>query len=145
MTQRIDELDRISTGVLETLGTQGVQAESLAQWKDRVSDLQFSLQKQTDELESVDVAAAITELAQHQNLYQMTLSLITRMNSLSLRNSCDETTSAIACHDSNQINEPSLSCVRMTAVISLRATSAFAFVISLRNSISSINAFRTRS
>lgn len=84
LTQHIDELDRAATGVLDALGTQGVQAELLTQWKDRVSDLQLSLQKQTDELESTDVASAITELTQYQNLYEVSLSLIQQINSLNL-------------------------------------------------------------
>lgn len=84
LTQHIDELDRAATGVLDALGTQGVQAELLTQWKDRVSDLQLSLQKQTDELESTDVPAAITELTQLQNLYEVSLSLIQQINSLNL-------------------------------------------------------------
>lgn len=84
LTQHLDELDRAATGVLDALGTQGVQAELLTQWSDRVSDLQLSLQKQTDELESTDVAAAITKLTQLQNLYEVSLTLIQQINSLSL-------------------------------------------------------------
>lgn len=84
LTQHLEELDRAATGVLDALSTQGVQSELLSQWKDRMSDLQLSLQKQTDELESVDVAAAITELTQYQNLYEVSLSLIQQINSLSL-------------------------------------------------------------
>lgn len=84
LTQHLDELERATTGVLDALGTQGVQSEWLTQWKDRVADLQLSLQKQSDELESVDVAAAITELTQYQNLYAVNLSLIQQINSLSL-------------------------------------------------------------
>ncbi len=84
LSQHLDKLDRMTTGVLEALGTQGVQAELLTQWQDRVTDLQISLQKQNEELESVDVAAAITELTQYQNLYEVSLSLIQQINSLSL-------------------------------------------------------------
>lgn len=84
LTRHLDELDRMTTGVLGALGTQGVQAELLTQWKDRVSDIQLSLQQQNDELESVDVAKAITELAQYQNLYEVSLSLVQQINSLSL-------------------------------------------------------------
>ena len=84
LTKHIDELDRVSTGVLESLATQGVQSELLTQWTDRVTNLQTSLQKQNAELESVDVAAAITELTQQQNLYRISLSLIQQVNSLSL-------------------------------------------------------------
>lgn len=84
LSQHLEELDRGTTGVLDALGTQGVQAELLTQWKDRVSDVQLSLQQQTDELESVDIAAAITELTQYQNLYEVSLSLIQQINSLSL-------------------------------------------------------------
>lgn len=84
LAQHLDELDRMTTGVLDALGTQGVQSELLSQWKDRVSDLQLSLQKQNEELESVDVAAVITELTQYQNLYEVSLSLIQQVNSLSL-------------------------------------------------------------
>ncbi len=84
ITKHLDELDHATSGVLDTLGTQGVQAELLTQLQDRVSDVQLSLQKQTSDLESVDVVAAITELTQDQNLYQITLSLIQQINSLSL-------------------------------------------------------------
>lgn len=84
LTRHLDELDRMSTGVLGALGTQGVQAELLVQWKDRVSDIQLSLKQQTDDLESVDVAKAITELAEFQNLYEVSLSLVQQINSLSL-------------------------------------------------------------
>ncbi len=84
LSQHLDKLDRMTTGVLDALGTQGVQSELLTQWKDRVTDVQLSLQKQNDDLESVDVAAAITELTQYQNLYQVSLSLIQQINSLSL-------------------------------------------------------------
>lgn len=84
LSQHLEELDRSATGVLDALGTQGVQSELLTQWKDRVSDVQLTLQKQNDELESVDVAAAITELTQYQNLYKISLTLIQQINSLSL-------------------------------------------------------------
>lgn len=84
LTQRLDELDRISTRVLDALGSQGVQLEQLERLKDRTTDAQITLQKQTDELESVDVAEAITKLSQQQNLYQISLSLITQLNSLDL-------------------------------------------------------------
>lgn len=84
LTQRLDEIDRATTGVLDALGTQGVQSELLLQWKDRVSDLQLSLQTLNNELESVDVASAITELTQEQNLFKTSLSLIQQINSLSL-------------------------------------------------------------
>ena len=84
LSQHLEELDRSATGVLNALGTQGVQSELLTQWKDRVSDVQLTLKKQNDELESVDVAAAITELTQYQNLYKVSLSLIQQINSLSL-------------------------------------------------------------
>jgi flagellar hook-associated protein 3 FlgL len=84
LTQHLDELDRAVNKVLDAVGTQGVQSELLTQWRDRVSDIQLTLRKQNDELESVDVAAAITELTQFQNLYQISLSLIQQINSLSL-------------------------------------------------------------
>ncbi|MCX7418214.1 MAG: flagellar hook-associated protein FlgL [Planctomycetia bacterium] len=84
LTKHLDELDRVTTGVLESLATQGVQSELLTQWSERVTDRQSSLQKQNSELESVDVAAAITELTQQQNLYKISLSLIQQVNSLSL-------------------------------------------------------------
>lgn len=84
LTKHIDELDRATTSALDTLGTQGVQAELLTQWRDRITDVQLSLQKQNVELESVDVAAAITSLTQNQNLYKIGLSLIQQINSLNL-------------------------------------------------------------
>ncbi len=84
LSQHLEKLDDMTTGVLDALVTQGVQSELLSQWQERVSDLQISLQKQNDELESVDVAATITDLTQYQNLYQVSLSLIQQVNSLSL-------------------------------------------------------------
>lgn len=84
LTRRLEELDRVIGGVLNALGSQGVQAEFLAQLTSRNEDVQLSLQKEVDDLESVDVADALTRLTQQENLFQLSLSLITRMNQLDL-------------------------------------------------------------
>ena len=84
LSRRLDELDRVITGVLNGLGSQGVQAEFLTQLTERTEVRQLSLKEQIDELESVDVAEAITRLTQQENLFQLSLSLITRMNQLDL-------------------------------------------------------------
>jgi flagellar hook-associated protein 3 FlgL len=84
LTQHVAELDHLSNGVLDAMGTQGVQSEMLSKLTDRVTNLQLSLQKQNNELESTDVPTAITDLTHDQNLYQISLSLIQRISSLSL-------------------------------------------------------------
>ncbi len=84
LTQHLDELDHLTTGVLDALGTQGVQSEMLSKLNDRVTNLQLSLQKQNNALESTDVPSAITDLAQDQNLYQISLSLIQKISTLNL-------------------------------------------------------------
>ncbi len=80
----IAELDRIQTGVVEAMGAQSVQAEYLTKLEERTADVQLNLQKANDELESVDLAATISALQQQENLYQMSLQLAARMNSISL-------------------------------------------------------------
>ena len=84
ITQRIAELDRINTGVVEAIGSQSVQAGYLSKLQDRTADIQLDLQKANDDLESIDLAATITALQQQENLYEMSLQLAVRINSLSL-------------------------------------------------------------
>ncbi|MEK6257860.1 MAG: flagellar hook-associated protein FlgL [Planctomycetota bacterium] len=80
----IADLDRINQGIVEAMGSQSVQAEYLVKLQDRTADVQLELQKTNDNLESVDLAGTITALQQQENLYQMSLQLAARMNSLSL-------------------------------------------------------------
>jgi len=80
----IADLDRISKGVIEAMGSQSVQAEYLTKLQERTADVQLELQKTNDDLESVDLAGTITALQKQENLYQMGLQLVARMNSLSL-------------------------------------------------------------
>ena len=80
----IADLDRISKGVIEAMGSQSVQAEYLTKLQERTADVQLELQKTNDNLESVDVAGTIADLKKQENLYQMSLQLVARMNSLSL-------------------------------------------------------------
>lgn len=80
----IADLDRINKGVVEAMGSQSVQAEYLAKLQDRTADVQLELQKTNDNLESVDLAGTISALQKQENLYQMSLQLAARMNSLSL-------------------------------------------------------------
>ncbi len=80
----IAELDRVSTGVIDAIGSQSVQSEYLTKLKERTADAQLNLQKDTDSVESVDMATALSDFQQQQNLYQISLQLAVQMNSMSL-------------------------------------------------------------
>lgn len=84
LSGRLAELDHLDAGIVNAMGAQGVPAEYLDKLKDRITDIQLDLQKTTDDLESVDYSKVIVELQKQQNLYEMSLSMAARVNSLTL-------------------------------------------------------------
>ena len=82
--RHIAALDRINNDVIETLGSQSVQAEYLSKLESRTADVQLNIQEATDNIEAVDVAGTIAAIQKQQTLYEMSLQLTARANSLSL-------------------------------------------------------------
>ncbi len=82
--RHIAALDRINNDVIDALGGQSVQAEYLTKLEERTADVQLDIQKATDGIEAIDVAGTIAAVQKQENLYQMSLQLTARMNSLSL-------------------------------------------------------------
>lgn len=86
ISRHMTALDRVNNGVIDALGTQSVQAEYLTKLETRTTDVQLEIQKATDGIEGINVASTIAEVQKQQNLFQMSLQLTARMNSLSLAN-----------------------------------------------------------
>lgn len=84
LNQQAAELDRINAAIATPLGVQATQAQFLSTLKDRTTSLQLNLQKSTDGLESTDTAAAIVDLQKQQNLYQASLQVTAKLNTLTL-------------------------------------------------------------
>ncbi len=82
--RHIAALDRINYDVIDALGAQSVQAEYLSKLESRTADVQLNIQEATDNIEAVDVAGTIAAIQKQQTLYQMSLQLTARANSLSL-------------------------------------------------------------
>ncbi|MBI5756901.1 MAG: flagellar hook-associated protein FlgL [Planctomycetales bacterium] len=84
LSNRLAELNHLDTGIVNAMGAQAVPAEYLGKLKDRIENIQLDLQQTTDDLESVDYSKVIVELQKQQNLYEMSLSMAARVNSLTL-------------------------------------------------------------
>jgi flagellar hook-associated protein 3 len=84
LSQRIGELDRVNTAVLNVVGEQSATLSSLTSLQNRSQDMQLELKKLTSNLESADISQVVVNLQSQQNLLQMTLAATARINSLSL-------------------------------------------------------------
>jgi flagellar hook-associated protein 3 FlgL len=63
LQQQLGEIDRSLSSMSDVIGAQAVQAESLTNLKDHLTNLQLNLQQSTDSLEATDTAAAVVELS----------------------------------------------------------------------------------
>jgi flagellar hook-associated protein 3 len=86
LDQQLSEIDRLNASLATPLGAQANQAQFLSQLQTRTAGLQTRLQKTTNDLQSTDMASAIVQLQQQQNLYQIGLQMTANMNQLSLLN-----------------------------------------------------------
>lgn len=78
------EFNRLRDTLLEPLGVQSARAENLRTLTTRVEDVQLELQRETAELEEVDLPEAILNLQTQENLLQASLAAAARINQLSL-------------------------------------------------------------
>jgi flagellin-like hook-associated protein FlgL len=86
LNQQLGEIDRLNASLATPLGAQANQAQFLSQLQTRTTDLQTRIQKNTGDLQSTDMASAIVQLQQQQNLYQIGLQMTANMNQMSLLN-----------------------------------------------------------
>ena len=86
LQKQIAELDRTHSSIGDTIGSQAVQSESLTNLKDYLTSLQLNLGQSTDNLEATDTAAAVVSLQQQMDLYQASLQIAAKVNTLSLMN-----------------------------------------------------------
>lgn len=86
LQQILGDLDRSVENVTRVMGSQAVQAQSLTNLKDHLTDMRLTLAASTDTLESTDTAAAVIELQQQMNLYQASLQMAVQLNSMTLLN-----------------------------------------------------------
>lgn len=84
LQKQIAELDRSQSSIGDSIGSQSVQAQSLSNLKDHLTTLQLSLGQSTDNLEATDTAAAVVSLQQQMNLYQASLQIAAKVNTLTL-------------------------------------------------------------
>ncbi|MBS0203084.1 MAG: flagellar hook-associated protein FlgL [Planctomycetes bacterium] len=86
LNQQIGDLDRASSSIGNVIGSQSVQAQSLASLKDHLTSLQLNLSQSTDNLQATDTASAVVDLQKQMNLYQASLQIAAQINSLTLIN-----------------------------------------------------------
>ena len=86
LNQQIGDIDRAHSSIGNVIGSQSVQAQSLATLKDQLTKLQLNLSQATDNLESTDTASAVVSLQKQMNLYQASLQIAAQINSLTLIN-----------------------------------------------------------
>jgi flagellar hook-associated protein 3 FlgL len=84
LTRQIAELDRLNTAITIPLGQQAVQSQFISNLQDRTTNLQTNLAEATSNLQSTDMATAIVDLQQQQNLYQAGLQITAKINTLTL-------------------------------------------------------------
>ncbi len=80
----LTELERIGSQVLQPVGVQSAKSKNLLELHRRTEDVQLELQSFTSNVESADIAEAIVGLQSQQNLFEIGLSIVARVNNLSL-------------------------------------------------------------
>lgn len=86
LNQQIGELQWLNSSLATPLGSQSSQAQFLSNQQTRTTNLQTNLQQDTSTLQSTDMATAIVQLQQQQELYQAGLQPAAGLNKLSLSN-----------------------------------------------------------
>lgn len=84
LSQQIAQLDRFNTSLATPMGEQASQSQFLSNLTTRTNDQQTRLKETTNNLQSTDMAQAIVDLQQQQNLYQAGLQMTASLNKLSL-------------------------------------------------------------
>lgn len=82
--RRTADLDRISTLVLEAVGTQSVSLEGLNAIENRKGDHELQLEIQKSDIQSVDLAQAATDLQNRQTLIQANFASLSIVQNLSV-------------------------------------------------------------
>ncbi|MAG56274.1 MAG: flagellar hook-associated protein 3 [Planctomycetes bacterium] len=82
----LDDLDRGLEGITSGITTLGSRANQLDSVESRLGDLGLTLDTLRGEIEDADIAQVVSDLQRYETLYQASLVLATRVNSLSLLN-----------------------------------------------------------
>jgi flagellin-like hook-associated protein FlgL len=72
ISRRVGELERVHAGILDAVGEQSVSLENLDALEQRIKDVQLEVQKQSADLESVDLSSAVLELQNEETLLKLT-------------------------------------------------------------------------
>ena len=84
ISDRIGEIDRTRTGLLQTVGEQSASLQNLDTLENRVQDQQLEVQRQTTDLESADISSVVLHIQSEQQLFQLTLQASAKIIDLSL-------------------------------------------------------------
>jgi flagellar hook-associated protein 3 FlgL len=84
VSQTLQELDRVNTSVLNTVGQQSASLQNLQGLSQHIQDLQLQTKQQIGNIENADIAQVVIGLQQQQNLLQATLYSASHILSLSL-------------------------------------------------------------
>jgi flagellar hook-associated protein 3 len=76
---RIADLDRISQGVLQTVGEQGADLQNLDGLQNRVQSLQLSTQTTITDKQGADISQVVIGLTEQQNLLRLTLASVAQV------------------------------------------------------------------
>jgi len=80
----IDVLDEVNNKILNTTTSIGMKVGFLEDLKNNLEDMQFNVKEQTTNLQEADIAEIAVDLSQRETLYQMSLSIASRLMSTSL-------------------------------------------------------------
>jgi flagellar hook-associated protein 3 FlgL len=84
ISQRLDELDRVHSGILSIVGEQGAELQNLDGLESRTKDVQVDLRSLTSDLKGVDLPEVVLSLQSQQNLLQLTQASTARVFDQSL-------------------------------------------------------------
>jgi flagellin-like hook-associated protein FlgL len=82
----LDDLDRGHEAILRTLADAGSASGRLGGLDQRVADLEVSVASRRSQVEDVDLATVLTDLQEHEALYQSSLLVTARLSRISLSN-----------------------------------------------------------
>jgi flagellar hook-associated protein 3 FlgL len=80
----IDALDEVNYSVLNNTTSIGTKVNFLESLKNDLKDMSFDTEEQTTELQQADIAHIAVDLSRRETLYQMSLSVASRLMSTSL-------------------------------------------------------------
>lgn len=84
ISARVAELERVHTGILDAVGEQSVSLENLDALEERIKSIQLETQKQSSELESVDISQAVLELQNQETFLKLAYAAAARVFDQSL-------------------------------------------------------------